>query len=412
MKYLSSLKNKNLSDKICLLRVDFNIQNTDLHACPPKPWRRRGYEHGLTRIPPFRISAILPTIQFLLNRKAKVVILSHRGRPVKVQSSKLKVKSLSLKPFAKILSNLLNKPVNFIDFENGFNAPKIHKTITASRDKIFLLENLRFLPGEEKNDVKFAKKLASLGNFYVNDAFSVSHRKNASIVAITKFLPSYPGFCLEKEIKNLSKAIKNPKKPLIIILGGAKISDKIGVIKNFMKGPTRLRKSSGEASKFLIGGAVANTFFSAKKLDIGNSVYEKNMIPLAQQLLKSPPSTRKIILPIDWLTEKGKILDIGPKTSNLYAEIIKNAKTIIWNGPMGYFENPKFIKGTEAIIEAVIKSRAFSIVGGGETTAEVQSSKLKVKSLKHIFLSTGGGAMLEYLSGKKLPGIEALKISA
>ncbi len=357
MKYLSSLKNKNLANKTCLLRVDFNITDNELS------------EKNL------RIQAVLPTIKFLIGKGAKVIILSHRGRPLaKVQSSKLKVKSFSLKPFIKILSGLLKKPVHFIDF-NNFPTSDVGKLKNMIQNlapaSIFLLENLRFLPGEDKNDTNLAKKLASLGDLYVNDAFSVSHRENASVVAITKFLPSYAGFCLENEIKNLSKVICNPKKPLIIILGGAKISNKIGVIKNFLQ----------KADKFLIGGD-----------------YEKEIAFLSK--------FEKVILPVDCIREKGKIFDIGPKTSQNYAEFIKNAKTIIWNGPMGYIENPKFRKGSEAIIEAIIKSAAFSIIGGGETTNFVSSIKYKVSS--SIFLSTGGGAMLEYLSAKKLPGIKAL----
>ncbi len=373
------------------MRVDFNIKDADIPAFAKASAGRHGYEtrlpagrQGLTRIP-FRIQAVLPTIRFLTSRGARVVILSHRGRPKKVSSIKKQVLSFTLKPFVKILSSLLKKPVQFADF-NDINKNEIKKSVTNS---IFLLENLRFSPGEEKNDKKLAKKLASLGDFYVNDAFGVSHRKDASIVAITKYLPSYAGLLLENEIKNLSRAVKNPKKPLVIILGGVKISDKIGVIKNFLK----------KTDKFLIGGAVANTFFAAKQIMIGDSIYEKDMIPLAKQLLRSG----KIILPIDWLTEKGKILDIGTETSRLYAEIIKNAKTIIWNGPMGYFEEPRFAKGSEAVAKAVLKSRAFTIIGGGETTAVFQSL-----NTKYIFVSTGGGAMLDYLAGGKLPGIAAL----
>jgi len=408
MRYLSSLKNKKLSNKTCLLRVDFNLTDAELS------------EKNL------RITAVLPTIKFLIGRGAKVVILSHRGRPVPLKRGIsnspayaepacrtgrasagrqfLISKNFTLKPFTKILSSLLKKPVHFIDFDKKVNFIKIEdaQKIRASvNGSIFLLENLRLLKGEKENSTALAKKLASLGDLYINDAFSVSHRKNASVVAITKFLPSYAGLCLENEIKNLSKAMRNPKKPLIIILGGAKISDKIGVIKNF----------SRRADKFLIGGAVANTFFAAKKIPIGSSLYEKEMVPLAKRLLRSS----KVILPIDWLSEKGKILDIGPETSRNYAEFIKNAKTIIWNGPMGYFEDEKFKKGSEVVLEAIVKSHAFSIIGGGETISSISNPPAGRAGFqfpipkKNIFLSTGGGAMLEYLSGKKLPGIKALK---
>lgn len=403
MKYLTSLKKKDLSKEICLLRVDFNITNAEL----------RGMMRRTTRKLHPRLAAVLPTIKFLIKRGAKVIILSHRGRPnlkFPISNYQLPIsKEFTLKLFAKILSKLLKKSVQFIDFKKDFKTIKtiIKNALTGS---IFLLENLRFLPGEDKNDKKFAKQLASLATFYINDAFSVSHRKNASVVAITKFLPSYAGLSLENELKNLSQVMRNPKKPLIIILGGAKISDKIGVIKNFLK----------KTDSFLIGGGVANTFVMAQGVPIGDSLYEKEMLPIAQQLLKS----KKIVLPIDAIVNKRRILDIGPKTAKKYAEIIKNARTIIWNGPMGYIEDKRFIKGTEAIIKAIMKSRAFSaprskgrgggprglaIIGGGETTSVVL---LKTKSYKlkaNIFISTGGGAMLEYLAGKKLPGLEALK---
>jgi len=396
MKYLSSLSKKKLVNQTCLLRVDFNIENTDLH----------GYEHGLTRIP-LRVERVLPTIKFLIDRGAKVIILSHRGRPKTQISADSQRKSalsqrrsaFTLKPFAKILSKLLKKPVQFIDFNfRKSDFLKLRNKIeNFPPGSIFLLENLRFLPGEEKNDKKFAQQLALLGDFYVNDAFSVSHRAHASVVAITQFLPSYIGLALENELKKLNQVMKSPKKPLIIIIGGAKISDKIGVIKNFLK----------KANCILTGGGVANTFFAAQKLPVGQSLYEETMIPLARQLLKS----KKIILPIDSVVGMGKgaILDIGPKTIKKYTNIIKSAATIVWNGPMGYIENKKFRKGTSETAKAIIKSRAFAVIGGGETTSIM--SKVKGQKSK-VFISTGGGAMLEYLAGKKLPGIEALKLSA
>ena len=386
MKFLSELKNKNLSNRICLLRVDFNINDADLRGLrPPKVTSSAegGLKRGFTRnnIHP-RILAVLPTIKFLIKRGAKVVILSHRGRPPKVSSSKFQVSSYTLRPFARILSKLLKKPVCFIDFRKGFNISKIRKITTITRDSIFLLENLRFLPAEDKNDKKLAKQLASLATFYVNDAFSVSHRKNASVVAITKFLPSYAGLLLEKEIKNLSRIMKNPKKPLVIILGGVKVSDKIGVIKNFLKEvkghccEATPRRVKSKVNCFLTGGGVANTFLAAQGLPIGDSLYDKTAD--VRGLLRR--YSRKIILPIDLVTENGKILDIGPETAKKYAEIIKNARTIIWNGPMGYIEDKRFTKGTKAIIKAIMKSRAFSVIGGGETTSLMS----KVKSQKFL----------------------------
>jgi phosphoglycerate kinase len=353
MKYLSQLKLSQLKGKACLVRADLNAEEEKKDN--------------------FRLQAILPTLKFLIKNKARIVILSHRGRQPKL---------LSLKPFVKILLQLLKKPVRFINLT------------TSDIANISLLENLRFFPGEEKNDKKFAKKLASLGDIYINDAFAVSHRQNASVAAITKFLPSYAGLLLEKEIKNLDSVMKGFKKPLVIVLGGAKVSDKIGLINYFSK----------KADYFLIGGAMANTFFAAQDLPVGDSVFEKITVTMAKKLLKSS----KIILPVDAKIENRKILDIGPETIKNYKKIIKKAKTIIWNGPMGYFENPKFASGTEEIARILLKNKkAKIIIGGGETTRLLKPKTYNLKP--NIFISTGGGAMLEYLAGKKLPGIEALK---
>jgi len=393
---LSSLKNKSLSNQTCLLRVDFNIENGEL----------RDYQRGAKQIP-WRIKRILPTIRFLTERGARMVILSHRGRPKKASSVKHQASSHSLKPFAKILSKLLKRPVRFVNFTRGTDdVSKLTPILKTSN--IVLLENLRFYPAEEKNGKKFAEKLAGWGDFYVNDAFGVCHRKNASLAAIAKFLPSYAGLLLEEEIKILSRIMKNPKKPLVFIIGGAKISDKLGVVKKFIK----------KADYILLGGGVANTFFAAQKLPIGKSLCEKKIIRAASNLLTS--GANKLLLPADAVIYQKKILDIGAKTIETYVGIIKKAGTVIWSGPMGYIENPKFANGSKAIAEAIIKSRAFAVVGGGETASIFQAanSKFQIPRLhrrfggqansKHIFTSTGGGAMLEFLSGKKLPGIIAL----
>ncbi len=401
MEFLKDLKNKNLSDEICLLRIDLNIENKELEN-----WEK---DHKNV---PFRIKTILPTIKFLIHKKVKVVILSHRGRPIKKskiknQKSKLQLKiqnykNFSLKPFSKILSKLLDKKINFINFlypSELFFQRALTTINNSPAGSIFLLENLRFFEDEEKNDKNFAKKLASLGTFYVNDAFAVSHRKNASVAAITNYLPSYAGFQLEKEIKNLNMALQNPNRPLMIIIGGAKISDKLGLINNFLK----------KVDCFLIGGGIANTFIAAQGLKIGDSLYEKEMIPEAKKILGRAP--KKIFLPIDFVVENKKILDIGPKTINFYSKKIKSAKTIIWNGPMGKFEDKKFTKGTKKIAEALLKNKkkAKIIIGGGETISAIFNFQFSILNNKRVFLSTGGGAMLEFLSGKKLPGIEALK---
>ncbi|MFA5099065.1 MAG: phosphoglycerate kinase [Candidatus Paceibacterota bacterium] len=374
MKYLSSLKSKNLSGQICLLRADFNIEKEELSGKGVHP----------------RISAVLPAINFLIERGVKVVILSHRGRP-DPKTYKLKPKTYTLKPFAAILSGLLKEPVEFIELDKMNSLKK--SDFIKSWNNIFLLENLRFNPGEDKNDSKFAKKLSLLGDFYINEAFAFCHRPAASVVGIPKLLPSYAGFSLESEIKNLSMAMVNPKKPLIVILGGIKVADKIGLIKNFWK----------KADKFLIGGGIANTFFAAQKMPMGNSLYEKDKIVFARKLLKSA----KVILPVDSAIKGGSILDIGPETEKEYTKIINSAKTIIWNGPMGYIEDKKFRHGSEAILKAILKSKAFSVIGGGETTAILKPKTYKPKA--NIFISTGGGAMLEFLAGKNLPGIKALK---
>ncbi len=382
MKFLKSLNKKNLSGKTCLLRVDLNIAEKEARNSP-------------------RILGILPTIKFLINNGAKVVILSHRGRPNGFD------KKLSLKPFAGILSKLLNRKIKFI---SNFDFQKIKKEIEKSKsNNIFLLENLRFLPGEKKNDLRLAKQLAKLGDIYINDAFAVSHRNVASVSAITKFLPSYAGLLLEKEIKNLSSVMKNSKKPLVIILGGAKISDKIGLIKNFLN----------RADYFLIGGGIAHNFLLAQGLPIGDSIFEEKTVDFAKKILKN----NLVILPVDYVIDKNRILDIGPNTVKLYSDIIKKSETIIWNGPMGYFEDKRFAKGSEAIAKAILNSKSFVVIGGGETASlfirtntdytrtntESGLYKSMLSPHKSVFLSTGGGAMLEYLAGKKLPGIEALK---
>lgn len=420
MKFLSSLTKKDLQNKICLLRVDLNIQDAELRE--KKNWHPR-------------ILAVLPTIEFLIKNGAKVAILSHRGRPAPLRrgiskSEFLISKQFSLKPFAKILSHLLKKPVCFIDFDflslrgvpqsgttkqsfeiaspryggarNDIIASARNDTEGQFRNStvgsIFLLENLRFFSEEEKNNKKFAKQLASLGDIYINDAFAVSHRANASLAAITKFLPSYAGLLLEKEIKNLDKAMKNSKKPLVVILGGAKISDKIGLIKNFLK----------KADYFLIGGGMANTFLAAQGLPVGDSLYSADMRGQIRGLTRTKEFKQKVILPIDTVIYKRKILDIGPKTIEKYSEIIENAGTIIWNGPMGYIEDKKFRKGSEAIAKAIIKNKSFSVIGGGETISLFALYPKPYTLNPHLFLSTGGGAMLEYLAGKKLPGLKAL----
>ena len=346
MKYLSALKNKDLSDKICLLRLDFNIEGN------------------------WRMIAVLPTIKFLIKKCHSIVIFSHRGRPQQqVQSQKFKVESLSLKPQAGQLSRLLKRKIIFI---KDFDFVGIRrKVLSAKKGSVFLLENLRFLEGEEKNSVVLAKQLAFLGEIYVNDSFAVSHRANASVAAITKFIPAYAGFELESEIKNLTKAIKDPKKPLIVILGGVKIEDKLQVYDNL----------KNKASKFLIGGALDKKLLNLK--------------------------LKKALLPVDFSTEKGRVMDVGPETAEIYCKEIRKAGTIIWNGPLGNINKNKFQNSTKLVAKCVASNtKAFKIIGGGETVMFLKKMGLDKKI---NFISTGGGAMLDFLAGKKMPGIKALK---
>lgn len=390
MKFLSSLKNKNLSDKTCLLRVDLDIEdNRDIN----NP----------------RLLNALPTIKFLIKRKAKIVILSHRGRPKGgSRFKKENTKRFSLKPFAKAFSLKLRRTVHFVDLavngEHILRESNLWKVSQSPAGSIFMLENLRFCLCEIENDKKFARELASLGTFYVNDAFAVSHHANASNAAIANFLPSYAGLHLENEIKNLSAAKDNFKKPLVIILGGAKVSDKIGLLQSFYP----------KADYFLLGGAIVNTMFFNIDLPIGDSIYEN--IKIDPQIMAG--LEKKVFLPIDTVIFNNKILDIGPETIKKYKSIIAKARTIIWNGPMGLIEDKRFRRGSEEIAKAILKSKALSVIGGGETTALFERARnyaennaelrRSVRVSPRLFISTGGGAMMEFLAGKKLPGIEAL----
>lgn len=348
MNFLTDSIAKKYKGKTCLLRIDLNIE-------PGAP------------LDSYRLKAVLPTIKLLLKNKVKVVILSHRGRPKDFDEN------YSLKPFARVLYIELGRKV---DFSAYFDFAEIRSRIKKSKPgSVLLLENTRFLPGEEKNSEKLAKQLASLGDFFVNDAFAVSHRKNTSVVAITKFLPSYAGLLMESEIKNLGGILKYPTPPFVIILGGAKMKDKIN----------GLRVLIGKSDDVLLGS---------------NAFNETGF-----------PKLPKLIWPEDAKRHGKFIWDIGPFTVNYYADVIGKAKTIIWNGPPGFFEKKGFKEGTIGIWKAVLKNKkAHIVIGGGETAASLSLLKTNSYKLKaNLFISTGGGAMLEYLSGKKLPGIEALK---
>lgn len=387
-----TVRDLDVAGKKVLVRVDFNV-----------PLNDKGEITDDTRI-----TASLPTIQYLLEQKAAVILMAHLGRP------KGQVKpELSLAPVAKHLGKLLGKKILF--------APDcVGEAVQATASKlkpghILLLENLRFHKEEEKNDMEFAEKLASLADLYVNDGFGVSHRAHASVEGVTHFLPAAAGFLLEKEIQYVGKAVTNPLHPFVAIIGGAKVSDKIGVISNLLD----------KVDTLLIGGGMANTFLAAQGYKMGKSLVEEDKLDLAKELLaKAKKNKVNMLLPTDLVmaaefapdaehvTEKVKnlnqaymALDIGAETSKAYAEALADAKMIVWNGPMGVFEMDAFCKGTEAVAKAVAKSRATSIVGGGDSVAAIEKLGL-AKRITHI--STGGGASLEYLEGKVLPGVAAL----
>ena len=387
-----TVRDLDVAGKKVLVRVDFNV-----------PLNDKGEITDDTRI-----TASLPTIQYLLEQKAAVILMAHLGRP------KGQVKpELSLAPVAKHLGKLLGKKILFAPDCVGEAAKAAASKLKAGH--ILLLENLRFHKEEEKNDMEFAEKLASLADLYVNDGFGVSHRAHASVEGVTHFLPAAAGFLLEKEIQYVGQAVTNPLHPFVAIIGGAKVSDKIGVISNLLD----------KVDTLLIGGGMANTFLAAQGHKMGKSLVEEDKLELAKELLaKAKKNKVKLLLPTDLvmaaafapdaahvtegvkhLNQEYMALDIGSETSKAYAEALAEAKMIVWNGPMGVFEMDAFCKGTEAVAKAVAKSRAVSIVGGGDSVAAIEKLGL-AKRITHI--STGGGASLEYLEGKVLPGVAAL----
>ena len=358
----------------------------------------------------WRMIKTLPTINYLFSRKASIVLMSHLGRPKGAAK-----KELSLLPVAEHLSTLLGSHVEFYDALPP--SQSLQKYINKMRPGgIGMLENLRFSRGEEAGEASFAKALAKLGDVFVNDAFGAAHRSSASITLLPRLLPAAAGLLLEKEVEMLQKIITKPAAPFILMMGGAKISDKIGVIKNLIK----------NTDKILLGGALVNNFFSAMGYGVGSSLYDKKEVAFAKGLLKQ----KKIILPEDVvvgiagksgsakvvavaarkkLAAKGEaILDIGPKTVRAYASRLKGAATIVWNGPLGLIEERQFSHGTLALARTVAarsKGKAFGIVGGGETVEALRRTKMEDMV---DWVSTGGGAMLEFLEGKTLPGIKAL----
>ncbi|MBN1494210.1 phosphoglycerate kinase [Candidatus Peregrinibacteria bacterium] len=380
-----------LKDKKVLLRVDYNVP----------------VENG-TVADDTRIRESLKTIEFLIKMGAKIILMSHLGRPKGVDEN------YRLNPVASHLSKLLNKPVIKVDSCIGAS---VEAAANAMRPgDVLMLENTRFYKEEEENDKTFSKQLANIADIYVSDAFGTVHRAHASTEGVAHFLPSFAGFLIEKEIENLEPLLKNPAKPLILLIGGAKIDTKIGILKNFIH----------KADTILIGGGLANTFLAAKGHDIGLSLCEKDKIETAQDILIEAEKTKcKIVLPEDVIVADEisdnaitadaeitgvegnmQILDLGKRSVRKYIEILNKAKTIIWNGPVGLYEKKPFENGTREIAIALSKVKAKTYLGGGDTIDAINKFGINEKSFTHV--STGGGAMLEYLEGKELPGIKVL----
>ena len=388
-----TVKDVDVRSKRVLVRVDYNVPlDANGNVSDDK-----------------RITASLPTINYLLEQGARIILCSHLGRP----KGEVK-KEFSLAPVAKRLKELL--PGVNIYFASDCIGEEAERKAAALKDgEILLLENLRFHKEEEKNDPEFAKKLASLAEIYVNDAFGTVHRAHASTAGIAAYLPAVAGFLIGKELSMMGGALENPERPFVAILGGAKVADKIGVITNLLN----------KCDTLLIGGGMAYTFFKAMGYEIGDSLLDAESIDLAKQLMETAKEKGvKLLLPVDTVVAKAfaadaehmivsanaipagwQGLDIGEKTRELFAAEIKNAKTVIWNGPMGVFEFPEFAKGTEAVAKACAECGGTTIIGGGDSASAVKKLGYADK-MTHI--STGGGASLEFLEGKVLPGVAAL----
>jgi len=387
-----TVRDIDVAGKKVLVRVDFNVPLD----------KKTGEITDDTRI-----KAALPTIKYLVEHKAKVVLCSHLGRPKGVTPE------LTLKPVAQRLGKLLGQPVQIAGDCVGPRAEGA--TLALTDGEVLLLENLRFHDEEEKNDPAFAKSLASLAEVYVNDAFGTAHRAHASTAGVTKYLPAVAGFLMEKELEYLGKALADPKRPFIMIVGGAKVSDKITMLENILP----------KVDALVIGGGMANTFLKAQGYDVGKSKVENEQLDFARGLVaKAKERGVHLLLPIDAVAAERfeaaspnqtvpvdrvpkdwQMLDIGPQTVMRFSEEIKKAHTVVWNGPLGVFEFPAFARGTQAIASLLARLDATTIIGGGDTAAAVEQQGLAGK-MTHV--STGGGAALEFLEGKTLPGVAAL----
>jgi len=388
-----TIRDLDLAGKRVIVRVDFNV-----------PLSKYGEVADDARI-----RFVLPTIEYLRRKNCKIILLTHLGRP-KWQVEE----SLRLDPIARRLEKLLGAPIKKMDDCIGSEVELAVQKLKSG--EIILLENVRFYSGEKNNDLEFASRLAKLGDFFINDAFGVIHRDHASVSGIAKLLPSATGLLLKQEIGALSKLSYDCEKPLVLVIGGAKIDTKIGILKEFID----------KADVFLIGGGLANTFLAAQRVNVGDSLYEKDKLKLAREIL-SQAKTKQIILPSDVVVAGNlddiegkvysiddfskqnnglKIFDIGPETVANFCKIIANSNTVVWNGPMGLFERAPFAEGTRKIAECISHVAATTIIGGGDTLEAVKRFEISYTKFDHV--STGGGAMLEFLEGKELPGLKAL----
>ncbi len=383
-----TVKDIDLKGKRVIMRVDFNVPMADGKVTDDK-----------------RIKASLPTIQYVLDQGASLILMSHLGRPKGGPDPEF-----SLKPAADVLSGLLGKPVQMAPDCVG---PEVEKMAQALKPgEILMLENTRFHKGEEKNDLDLAKQMASLAEVYVNDAFGSAHRAHSSTEGIARFLPAVSGFLMEQELEYLGRAVANPEHPYIAILGGAKISDKILVVETLLS----------KCDKLIIGGGMANTFLSAKGFNMQDSLVEAGSIDTAKSIMEK--AADKIVLPVDaviadkfeadansQVVDVDKIpagwrmMDVGPKTLELYKATLNGARLVVWNGPVGVFEMPKFAEGTFALAKLLAESGATTVIGGGDSASAVKKAGV-AKQMTHV--STGGGASLEFLEGKELPGVAAL----
>ena len=384
-----TVKDIDIKGKRVLMRVDFNVPMKDGKVTDDK-----------------RIRAALPTIQYVLDQGASLILMSHLGRPKDGPDPEF-----SLNAAAEVLAGLLDRPVHMAPDCVG---PEVEKMAQALKPgEVLMLENTRFHAGEEKNDLDLARQMASLGEVYVNDAFGSAHRAHASTEGIARFLPAVSGFLMEQELEYLGRAVSNPEHPYIAILGGAKISDKILVVETLLR----------ECDKLIIGGGMANTFLAAQGHNMRDSLVETASIETAKGILEK--SADKLVLPVDVviadrfeenaesqvvdvdkIPEGWRAMDVGPKTLDLYKKALEGAKLIVWNGPVGVFEMPKFAEGTFALAHMLADSGATTVIGGGDSASAVKKAGV-AKKMTHV--STGGGASLEFLEGKELPGVAALQ---